>query len=398
MEVPIEGPTPQIQGPQGPIPEDMTLEEFLAEDWGASSLAKSQKEAIAFIQEAGFPILSMPWAIALEFLSYMIDSGSGIDAAAFINQIEMKNAQIGSSIWTKYLEQLEEDSKRQKAYLNSPAYLEKIAHMSPNSVQNLNQAARREESMRTGHISSVKAYRETDGTEAVVFAGFVLAGITIASLSAVDQIGNFPVPASNMLELVPLNLQEAVAVTVNLFLPGLILPNTAKAAMLGFGTGTGEKGAMEAFAKDYGKGTLELLGRNDIDNTIKSMVAHKIADGAEVTKSDLLNATMIAKMMMIAPAVALFYHAQFGAFPTGAEFMDILTGKWDFGPDAPPEARELTKLLRSYIGILPDNLQDASHEELAGFFDSRPSLSQLTDPMAIFASILQQKRQKELPG
>lgn len=370
----IEGYVPPT-GPMGPL-KGITEEDkvkLLLDLMGISTMSKSQKEAIMLLLLVSRPELPAPSEIGV-----------------LVGETE---SNVVSDMLDNWLESIEEQAEKHKEWIKSPAYQVWLETHSPAERGKIED----ENELRTSYFEGMGDYLRTvreDPEAAIPFmtASFVIAASFIGDAHMVvdtastELVGVNPIQdaATQFHHIVPPDFRDNANLVVNLFAMGVMYYATAET--IG-GVGKGERPKDLNFARNFAKGVIDKVNSNDINALLGAMLVHKSEKGEPVTKDRINQMATMAKLIMLALALAIVYKVQTG-WLTGQEFAGMMNGEISL-PKGEMES-EVLQTMKNLLQQLPPEERVKVLIALMEYFDSNPSVEAMLNPKKVYESGLAQ--------
>lgn len=410
---------------------ELSEEKELIDLMNDSTISKSLKEAVMMYYAIGIPFLERPeigengefsWSVSNESVQSAVEAGF---------------AKIGSDIWDRYAEYLEDQKKRIAEYLDSPQYREKVERQSPaylayierntpidtqsqarnatgyqEWLSTLPPAARDIEinwtDEKIGHSKDLwnnlidatshflSDYKD-EMSDAVPFmaASFVISStfigdyMNIVDVASTEMVTVNPVQdaAKNVLALVEPAFHEQVTLAINFFAVGLVAYSNAEAI------GNQQQGGQEAASKDavlaFANSVIDKVKSNEINYFLMALLVNS-AEKGQLSPQDVQHLTRVVKAAMLSVALAALYKFEAGEI-SEKEFRDLLAGKMEPRTE---EERQLVLLLNSVYteGMAANDGQYEGQwrsvmDSLVSFILSKPSVEDLINPTRVWAQV-----------
>lgn len=363
-----------------------------------STLSPSEQEALMVLYMMNMPLLETPQEIPENY---------NIDIGAIEAMVASKFAEIGSNMWDKYIEYLEEQQKRIEEYKRSPEYKQQVEE----DLTKVERAMELWSNMIDGVSNYIRDSRE-ESPDAIPFmvASFVITSTFIGEAGIVDVSDKGMIPmnpiqsnASPVLDLIPPDVHELFNLTVNLFAMGLI--NFANVEAIAKAQQADKQPSPKEVVLAFAKEVLGKVKSNEINAFLMSILVSKLDPTDPASKDKLNEIVAIAKAIMIAMGIAALYKVETG-WLTPEELSDILNGNMRFGedPNADPRflesyqslCKELQKLQDS--GVLQAAAWDKLVQALSQYVASKPSVDDMLKPMKSYTAVTQYLQNSELEG
>lgn len=418
-----------VQGPNFVAP-PAAGEEEETHDPLASTLSQSLAEALLVQLLPGWPVLQPPDDNG----SYSMD---GINA-----MIGSKFAKIGSEMWDRYLDLLEEQKERIKEYLNSPSYRQFVeestmrgqvheelntnidtksaVHSTSEHNLYLNSRIINATDLWSNTIDGVSSYIRENRDDNPTAALFVVASFAITStyigdymnivdVASTDMVAVNPIQesVSHILPLVPQQLQEQFTLAINLFAMGLINFSNAE-AILKSGNDQQRPPTNWESIVTFAHQVLDKVEGNMINAYLMAMLVNNVEHlGAtqEQRETTLSKLEILAKAMMISVAVAALLKA---ATPdmklNGLIFTKTMTEELVAqSADDQKLVNELSPLIEKFNqireeGVMSEEFWDNLMASLGDFFDDDPDIDDLISPTKIYSDIVKEMFNSEVAG
>lgn len=380
---------------------------------------------------ASYPLLPLPeWQGGNQNTTIDLETVNAI--------IGEKMAEIGSKMWDKYIDNLEEIKQRIREYLESPRYQVWLAERSPafiakverDTPEEMKSAIRSSTEFHTwinslpplareDEINQITAHKIwtnfIDGTSDYIHeqskdnpeaAAFMVASFVITSAFIGNYMNIVDVASTDMVAVTP--IQDAVValspaevqkqfvdssvLVINLFAIPLAYQATAGLALRGVNGGEAPKDL--EFAKGYAESVIEKVKGGEVNLMIMALLVHAQEDGQPISEDRVNQLATMAKMTMIAVALAVLYKAESG-WIKGQEFLDMVEGGLE------PRTEEegiLVKMFEELRANLPGEEGNNIVEALARYFNRNPSLDSILNPMKTFSGVVRQLYQPEQRG
>lgn len=386
----------------------------------ASSLSQSLAEALMVQFLPAWPVLQQPGPQ---------DSSS---IAAITAAVGAKYAEIGADIWDGYLKHLAEQKIRIADYLNSPAYrhfleantlqgkVQQEINTSPdanNPILNATQF----NSVLTGRIESasrlwadaidgvsnyVSQNRDVNPAAALfVVASFAITAtyigdfINVVDVASTNMVTVKPIQdsVSNVLAMVPQQIQEQFALTINLFVIGLINFSNAEAIVK---AGNQQQRAPTNWESvtTFAHNVLEKVEGNIVNGYLMAMLVNsmeRLGPTAQDRETQIGKLAILAKAMMLSTAVAALLKAatpdlQLNGLIFGATMTKPLKA---MSEDDKRLLNELSPLVTAFNKLREESGMSQEFwanltESLGNFFDGNPSIEDLVSPATVYANIV----------
>lgn len=430
---PLTGPT-EIFTP--PIIEGDTE----AADPHASTISQSLAEALMVSFLMGNPILADPNS----------ESVGGVDAAEAA--VGAAFAKIGSEMWDHYLDHLAEQKERIMDYLASPAYrqfveertMEGQVHERLSTSLDVQSVLRSmaeyeeyldsrhgmtpeliEEEMRKvyamgawsnlidGAANYIDANRDSSSDGAMfIAASFVISSTfigdyaNIVDIASTDMVGANPIQNApgSLLDLVPPELQQSFALTINLFAVGMI--NFSNAEAIGLSEKTGNPPTSWDTAVAYANEVLNKVQGNMVNTVLMALFVNNMEALGETEQEQtgqLSRLALMAKAVMLATAMAAVLKTATGVI-NGDTFLALVNEPLEARSEEDEEVVKVLSPLVEYFnslrseGIVLESEFDKLMEALGLWLNGNPDFENITNPTQIYAGLAQHLRPEEQRG
>lgn len=402
-----------IQGPGFIVP-SAAPENGQKENSGASTLSNSLAEALAVQFIAGSPLLEQPRLRAISL------------GAGAIEELAAGFANIGTDIWTSYLNHLAEEKERIEDYLKSPAYQywmdqftmqglvaqgvkNDVASKALLNATEFNEAihdrAQNAAKLWTNTIDGVSNFinQEHDknaGNALFVMASFaIMATFSVGGVLSTGVVNVQPIQdaAGTVLSLVPTQLQDSFALAINLLAGGLVYFSNAEAILK-----TGEEKQRPPTNWEsvvvFAKNVLEKVSGNMINAYLMAMLINQMEELApdQPQKELVINRlAILAKALMLSTAAAALLKAATpdlqltSAFFTGtlAQPLKALPGENTALLEQLKPIVTAFNQLRNETGM-SEAFWDDLVASLGEFFGRNPTIDDLVNPTAVYTQLV----------
>lgn len=385
-------------------------------DRSTSTISPSDASMEALVQDPANPFLDQP---------------SPSNIAALFSQ---KQDEIIQSVLDKWLEGIQENNRRIREELRSPKYLNWVREHSPaffaemdrkldkassefavmNSPEYLSWVAslapkdrdrelayKDNVGQQIGPINAAASYVEATRhgkIEASAAIPLVAASIAIGMTETgrvvtAKEIGNITDITSTafkeMWDKTTANLPMEIPPDMGIIAALFMVRQTAETMAMSVSGGQGGKQAdLKQFANDYAKLVMQLVGKKDLDNIGKDVLAGKTDRPEE--------GVALLKVSFLATAMALLYKADTGDTLNGEKFAALLNTR------EPPKESDtlgvLATLMRFHLSSLPADTRVRVIENLMAYMDTKPKVEdKMAEAAKLYASLMQEIPLDERP-
>lgn len=426
---PNSSPFGPIQGPSFISPP--TGGDHDTHDPTASTISQSLAEALMVQYLMGWPVLKQP-----EDPSSYQTTLQGITAA-----VGAEMGRIGSEIWDKYLDHLAEEKERIAEYLNSPAFRKYVEERTLSGQVNtelntninlknpimdavdfnqyLNTRINAALNLWSGTIDSVSSYIQQNKESNPEASLFVAASFAITSTYIGDYLNIVDVASTSMvsvnpiqesvaqiLPLVPQQMQEQVALTINLLAIGLI--NFANAESVVSGVQQNRAPLNWETATALARNILANVEGNVVNGLLMAMLINKMENlggTQEERKAMLAQLTDLAKAVMIAVGVGALLKA---AMPdiklTSDMLISTLTQPLVAQSELDQRLVDALSPLASYFSYLRESGSISEEgwndilSRLGAFFEANPNFDEVFGQTNLMGGLVQNLFTSEFEG
>ena len=359
----IEGYVPPT-GPMGPLKGITEEDKVKLLLWmGLSTLSESEGKLIRDLLLVSTPELPAPSEIGV-----------------LVGKTE---SNVVSDMLDNWLDNIEEQAEIRREWIKSPAYQVWLETHSPAERGKIED----EDELRTSYFEGMGDYLRTvreDPEAAIPFmtASFVIAAsfIMVVDTASTELVGVNPIQdaATHFHHIFPPDFRDNANLVVNLFAMGLMY----KATLITIGgVEEGEKSKDLNFARNFAKGVIDKVNSNDINALLGAMLVHKLEKGEPVTKDRINQMATIAKLIMLALALAIVYKVQTG-WLTGQEFAGMMNGEISL-PKGEVES-EVLQTMKNLLQQLPPGERVKVLIALMEYFDGNPSVEAMLNPKKVY--------------
>ncbi|NGX41985.1 MAG: hypothetical protein K940chlam7_00259 [Chlamydiae bacterium] len=393
------GDVPGIGGitPPPPVSEEDKDSSTKVED----TLSPSQVQALLLMYFMDVPNLPKP---------VVVNEGDTLNIDLINAQIATRWAEIGSGMWDKYLDQLEEESKKVREYLRSPQY-EKLMEQSQVSGMSRGEIIRTQGYQRylnnlpgetrdielQGVTKYLNRARDEESATipfmAVSFAittSFIGDYMNIVDVASTGMVGVNPIQdaVAQILPQIPQQFQEAMAITINLFAIGLI--DFSNVQVVGSSANTGQPPASKDAVIAFARNVLETVKSNEVNYLLMALLINTTEEGAPISEERIKQLSSMAKIILMSIALAALYLVEAKQM-TAKEFVDLVNGKLGSRSEEETQLVAYLQQLRG-SGLISESEWENLTGSLGKFFEANPGIvnriSKITDLMVEISKYL----------